>query len=98
MKIQYNTKLSTLCYYIKTKLQNTALTSTSLILHIFHKQPKLLESWSPGSTQGVWVELCRFIVVQLKHKVSHFYFCFCQKVERGTYFVYFHTFSYKFKV
>ena len=33
-----------------------------------------------------------------KHKVSHFYCYFCQKLEFRTYFVYFHTFSNKFKV
>ena len=32
------------------------------------------------------------------HNVSHFYFYLCQKMEFRTYFVYFHTFSYKFKV
>ena len=32
-----------------------------------------------------------------KHKVSHFYFYFCPKMEFRTYFVYFQTFSYKFK-
>ena len=35
---------------------------------------------------------------QIKHKVRHFYFYFCPKLECRTYFVYFHTFSYKFKV
>ena len=34
---------------------------------------------------------------QQKHKVSHFYFYFCPKMEFRTYFVYFQTFSYKFK-
>ena len=33
-----------------------------------------------------------------KHNVSHFYFYFCQKMEFWTNFVYFHIFSYKFKV
>ena len=33
-----------------------------------------------------------------KHKVSHSHFYFCQKMEFRTYFVYCHTFSYKFKV
>ena len=33
------------------------------------------------------------------HMLSHFYFYFCKKKkEFRTYFVYFHTFSYKFKV
>ena len=54
--------------------------------------------WEPGEHSRVRVELCRFIVVLLKHKVSHFYFYFCQKVECRTYFVYFHTFSYKIEV
>ena len=31
-------------------------------------------------------------------KVSHFYFYFCPKLGFRMYFVYFHTFSYKFKV
>ena len=36
--------------------------------------------------------------VKHKHKVSHFYFYFCPKLEFRTYFVYFQTFPYKFKV
>ena len=40
--------------------------------------------------------LCGSKKVKQKHKVSHFYFYFCQKIR--TYFVHFHTFSYIFKV
>ena len=36
VKKNKNTISLTLCNYIKTKLQDTALTSTSFILYIFH--------------------------------------------------------------
>ena len=35
---------------------------------------------------------------ETKTETKSFYFYFCQKKEFRTYFVYFHTFSYKFKV
>ena len=44
------------------------------------------------------LEAKRQQITKHKHNASHFYFYFCPKLEFKTYFVYFHTFSYKFKV
>ena len=44
------------------------------------------------------LETKRQKITKHKDEVSHFYFYFCQKWNFKTYFVYFHTFSYKFKV
>ena len=43
-------------------------------------------------------EVKRQLITKRKDKVSHFYFYFCQKMEFRTYFFYFHTFFYKFKI
>ena len=44
------------------------------------------------------LEAKRQKITKDKHKVSHFYFYFCPKLEFRTYLVCFHIFSYKFKV
>ena len=40
----------------------------------------------------------RLLITKQNHKVSHLYLYSCQKMELWTYLIYFHTFSYKFKV
>ena len=47
---------------------------------------------------GSWSKVNSSKITKQKHSVSYFYFYFCQKMELRTYFVYFRTFSYKFKV